>query len=250
VRRAGLLVEVARLLHEPLPRVERPPLALLLVPQRAFQRADRVEVLDLDLGPERLRSHGARRDVRIAPERALLHPHVRNAERLERRAELHQVRPSLLRRVHVGIALDLEVPADADRQVVLADLVVLGHVRIEVVLPVEQRLRSDLAVQGEADAGDVLDRLLVRDREGSGQAQAHRAHARVRRGPELVAASAEHLRLGRELDVALQTDHGFVRGHDARSLSNAADLASPSHARRTAGVPSRGAGRLGAQSNR
>src|SRR5262249_15956667 len=40
--------------------------------------------------------------------------------------------------------LDVQMAADADRQVVLADLIVLRHVRIEVVLPVEQRVRRDL----------------------------------------------------------------------------------------------------------
>ena len=60
--------------------------------------------------------------------------------------------------------VDVQMPADADRQVVLADLVVLRHVRIEVVLPVEQRVRRDLAVEREADLHDRRDRLAVRER--------------------------------------------------------------------------------------
>ena len=81
--------------------------------------------------------------------------------------------PDALRRA-VG-QLDVEVTADADGQVVLADLVVLRHVRVEVVLPVEQRVRRDLAVERETDLHDPADRLGVRHRQRTGMTQAHRA---------------------------------------------------------------------------
>ena len=55
-------------------------------------------------------------------------------------------------------------PPDVERQVVLADLVVLGLVRVEVVLPGEHR-RPDLAVQGRADPHGQLDGLLVEHRQ-------------------------------------------------------------------------------------
>ncbi len=195
VRRAGLLVEVPGLLDERLAAFERVPLPLLLEAQRAFERAHRVEVLDLDLGAELGLARAPGRDVRVAAERPLLHPHVRDVERLERRAQLGEVGARLLGRAHVGLGhalderhagavvvdegvlglpdpspgthvrglarvllhvdardadrpslavdLDLEPPADAHGKVVLADLVVLRHVGIEVVLPVEQRAGRD-----------------------------------------------------------------------------------------------------------
>ena len=55
---------------------------------------------------------------------------------------------------------ELQPPVDVERKVVLADLVVLGHVGIEVVLAVEDR-RPHLAVQGRADPHGQLDGLAV-----------------------------------------------------------------------------------------
>ena len=52
-----------------------------------------------------------------------------------------------------------------------------------------------------------MDRLRVRHRQASGQAQADRARVRVRRLAKRQLAAAEHLRPGRELDVDLQADH-------------------------------------------
>ena len=54
-----------------------------------------------------------------------------------------------------------------DGHVVLADLVVLGHVGIEVVLPVKDR-RLHRAVEGGADPNGILHGPLVEDRQGSG----------------------------------------------------------------------------------
>ena len=125
--------------------------------------------------------------------------------------------------------IDVEVTAHADRQVVLADLVVLRHVRIEVVLAVEQRVRGDLAADSQADQDDAADRLAVGHRQRTGMAQADRAHVRVGRRAELGSAAAEHLRLGIELDVALEPDDSFDLGHEAPSL---ADVPHPVRRRR------------------
>jgi hypothetical protein len=45
----------------------------------------------------------------------------------------------------------IEVAVDGDRLVVLRNLVILGHVRVEVVLPGEAAPRHDLAVQRQPD---------------------------------------------------------------------------------------------------
>src|SRR5664280_2024375 len=58
----------------------------------------------------------------------------------------------------------VEVPVRVDRLVVLADLIVLGLVGVEVVLPVEGR-GPDLAVEGRADGHGHLHRLLVEHRK-------------------------------------------------------------------------------------
>ena len=51
-----------------------------------------------------------------------------------------------------------------DRFVVLGDLVVLRHVRIEVVLPSKAAPLGNRAVQREPDAYRRLDRLVIDDR--------------------------------------------------------------------------------------
>ena len=202
MRRPRLLVEVARLLDDRLAVLERRTLALLLVPQRTLERPGRVQVLDLDLRAEGVLAGPPGRDVRVAPERALLHPDVRDVERLEGGPELVEVRARLLRGAQVGLGddlderdagavvvdervvglpdppgrpdvcrlagvllhvhardadprrravdLDLEMAADADGKVVLADLEVLRHVRVEVVLPVEQGVGRDRALPARA----------------------------------------------------------------------------------------------------
>src|SRR5439155_10946150 len=112
----------------------------------------------------------------------------------------------------LAVDLDVQVAIDAQGQVVLGDLEVLRHVRIEVVFAVEQRMGGDPAVQGEADPDRVLDGPLVGDWEGSRVPEANRADVRVGGRPEVVQAAAEHLRSGGELDVALQADDGLVGG--------------------------------------
>ena len=48
-----------------------------------------------------------------------------------------------------GLVVDVEVPVEADRLVVLADLVRLGHVGVEVVLAGKDRPRNQSASLSE-----------------------------------------------------------------------------------------------------
>ena len=66
----------------------------------------------------------------------------------------------------------LEPAVDVDRLVVLADLVVLRHVRVEVVLPGERSTARTVQLQGQPEPHGQLDRLLVE----------HRQRARAGRG--------------------------------------------------------------------
>ena len=105
--------------------------------------------------------------------------------------------------------LDRDAAADAEGIAVLGDLVVLGHVGVEVVLPVEGGVAVDLAAEHEAAHDGELHGLLVRDGQGAGVAQAHGAHVGVGFAAGLQQAAAEHLRLCLELDVRLQPDGVF-----------------------------------------
>ena len=103
-------------------------------------------------------------------------------------------------------------PAErGQRQVVLADLVALGQVRVEVVLAVP----ASGGRRGRLDRGagrqDVLDRAPVDDRQRTRQPEADRADARVRWGAVVVGrAAAEHLRRRPQLAVDLDPDDRFV----------------------------------------
>src|SRR6188472_3860549 len=109
-------------------------------------------------------------------------------------------------------------PSTLTGTVVLRHLVVLRHVRIEVVLPVEHA-RLDGAAERHAEAHRQLDRLLVEHRQRPGQTEAHRTYVGVRLRAELVATTAEDLRLGSELAVHLEPDHHLPTGlHSTASL--------------------------------
>src|SRR6202048_700606 len=91
-------------------------------------------------------------------------------------------------------AVDLELAAAGDRQVVLADLVALRKIRIEVVLAVELGVPGHLAVERQGGLYDLFDGPGVDYRKHSGHAKADLADVGVRRRPQVVGgAAAEHL---------------------------------------------------------
>ena len=100
---------------------------------------------------------------------------------------------------------------DAERHVVLRYLVILRHVRIEVVLAVELREGRDLGAEGEPGFDEELDCDPVGNWQRARKSQADGTDVGVGLRPEEVAAPAEHLGLGFELDVAFDADHGFER---------------------------------------
>src|SRR5436309_6411460 len=105
-----------------------------------------------------------------------------------------------------------ERAALAQRPVVLGDLVVLGHVGIEVVLAREDALLAQPAAEREAELERSVDGGAVRARERPREPEANRADIGVGLVPERSWAVAEHLAPGVELDVALESDYRFV-GH-------------------------------------
>src|SRR5439155_27331297 len=92
---ARAFVEVAGLLHQSPALREDPRLAIDLEMERALERPDRVQVLDLHLGPVLGGAARPHRDVRVTAERTLLHADVRYTKSLERLAQLQEVRPRL-----------------------------------------------------------------------------------------------------------------------------------------------------------
>ena len=105
---------------------------------------------------------------------------------------------------------DIEVSVKAQRFVVLTDLVVLGHVRVEVVLARHTTPLCDRAVQRKANADNGFDRGAIRHGHCSRQCQTHRADLCVGLGAKIRRTRAEHFGLRTELDVHFQTDHRLV----------------------------------------
>ena len=115
-----------------------------------------------------------------------------------------QATPAAPRAVLLG--RDLQPPAGAEREVVLADLVVLGQVGIVVVLPVPLGEAGDLGMERDRRLERQLERLAVHDRQGPRHPERDRVGLRVGRQPELGPARREHLALGGELDVDFEAD--------------------------------------------
>ena len=104
------------------------------------------------------------------------------------------------------LKLHVEVAVAVGRLVILRDLVIARHVRVEVVLTGELAPFGDFAVQGETQLDRVIDGGLVDHRQGARQAEAHRGELGVRLAAEVDFGRAEQLRGGGQLHVGFQTD--------------------------------------------
>src|SRR5919107_1668422 len=106
---------------------------------------------------------------------------------------------------------NLQVAARADRLVELGDLVPLREVGVEVVLPGEDGPLGHVAVEGQPRHDPEIYGLLVGDGQGPGVPEANGAGVGVGGLPVCDPATAEHLGLGRQVDVELQSYDRRVR---------------------------------------
>ena len=104
--------------------------------------------------------------------------------------------------------------------VILADLVILRHVRIEIVFAVEPSDRGDLATEHQSREDGFTDRLLVGNGKTSGETQADGAEVGVLGVPILVHAAAEHFGAGADLNVHLKANDRFPFGTGAHAGGN------------------------------
>ncbi len=118
----------------------------------------------------------------------------------------HDADPALL-----AVIPERDVPAQRQRQVVLAGLVALRQVRVRVVLAVEAARWRDLAVEGQAHSRRKLDGSTVHHGQHAGKARADGAYMGVRLGPGVLsAAAAEHFAARLQLRVNLQPYYRLV----------------------------------------
>ena len=104
---------------------------------------------------------------------------------------------------------DFHAAADAQRIAVFGNLVILGHIGIEIVLAVESRVAVDLAAEHHAAHDRELHGLFVHDRQRPGIAETYGADVGVGFAARLQETAAEHLGVRLELDVGFQSDCVF-----------------------------------------
>ena len=104
---------------------------------------------------------------------------------------------------------DLHPAADAQRIAVFGNLVILGHIGIEIILAIEGGVTVDFAAEHHAAHHRELYRLAVHHRQRAGIAEADRADVGVGLAAGLQQAAAEHLRVRLELDMGFKPDSVF-----------------------------------------
>ena len=107
---------------------------------------------------------------------------------------------------------DREPAVLGERLLVLADLVVLRHVRVVVVLPREAVPHVHRAAEGQRRLDAELDGAPVDDGQRARHALADGTGLGIGGGAEARRAAAEHLGRRRELRVHLEPDDRLVRG--------------------------------------
>ncbi len=106
-----------------------------------------------------------------------------------------------------GREVDRDLALADDRALVLADLVALRQVRIEIVLPVEDRAVVDPRLQAEAGADRLAHAFLVDDGQHARHGRVDEADIGVRRIAEAHRRAREQLGVGGHLRVDLEADH-------------------------------------------
>ena len=114
--------------------------------------------------------------------------------------------------LRIGQVVEGNAAAEAEGQIVLADLVVLRHVGVEIVFPVELAGVRNFATEHEAGQDGEPQGLVVHHGERAGEAEADGADVGVRLAAVFDRAGAEHLSAGLELDVNFEADGGDVTG--------------------------------------
>src|SRR5262249_3135108 len=122
-------------------------------------------------------------------------------------------------RVAVGGWGNVQRAIVAEREVVLANVGVLGQVGVVVVLAVPLGEAGDLAVESQGRLEGQVEGAPVHHRQDARHADADGARRRVGRQAELRAATAEQLGAREQLDMHFQAD-----GHTPKPAGSAGNL--------------------------
>ena len=97
---------------------------------------------------------------------------------------------------HAAVELEIDIAVRGGGLVVLSQLVVLGHVGVKIILPIELGVAGDFAIEQVAGQNGEAQGFFVGDGQDAGHAQADRADVGIGGGAILIGAAAPHLRFG------------------------------------------------------
>src|SRR5208283_3417741 len=106
----------------------------------------------------------------------------------------------------VGHVVERNFTLPAERRVILRDLVIFGHVRVEIVFPVELADRRNFTLQNQTGEGGLLERLEVHCGQCTWESQANRTYMDVWFRTVLDGATTKHFAAGIQLDMHFQPD--------------------------------------------
>ena len=109
---------------------------------------------------------------------------------------------------------DVQPAVLAQRLLKLGDLIILGHVGVEIVFAGETGVAVNLRVDGQRHAGGIFHRLAVQRGQHARHAGAYFTDVGVGRVAERVGAGAEQLAFGGEMHMNLKPDDGFIIRHE------------------------------------
>lgn len=123
--------------------------------------------------------------------------------------ELHHlagILDALLSVLGIVVIVKRNAAAEAQRQIHLSDLVILGHVGIKVVLAIPDHGGRSRTTEQESGKDGAFDGEFVQHRESSGKAETSRAGVRIGLVGERGFAPAKHLGAGFDLAMNLESD--------------------------------------------
>src|SRR5205085_3268649 len=124
-------------------------------------------------------------------------------------SDLHNFRLPLAR-VPGLVALcghNLKLASLRKRLIVLRNLIALRQIRIEIVLPREDRAFINVQPQSERRPRAQLNRATIQNRKRPRQSQTYRTSVRIRLVPEPRRAPTKNLRLRTQLSMNLKTNY-------------------------------------------
>src|SRR5437762_3501650 len=115
-----------------------------------------------------------------------------------------------LRVLGIGEVVQWHAAICAKRHVVLRNLIVFRHVRVEIIFAIELAQWGDVAAEHETGERRHAQRLMIHHRQSARQTEANRTSVRIWFGSKFNRTSAKHFGARLELDVHFKTYGGDV----------------------------------------